>query len=231
VLERQLGESFATVVVATYEPHDRILTYSCAGHPPPVVLGSSQPIAPITVSSSPPIGIGMRTGTRQTVVSVPGFSQVCFYTDGITEARVGSELFGCERLTSTLAEVGRDANASAFLDRVVEETDRRPDDMAACLLNIEGNAQAPTVLVEELELEAQELSSDRIERFLLACGLERVQAVERSQSAQMHSARAGTVLLGVDLAGGTPEVRLVSNNIASLHAAGARQRAALGVSR
>ena len=78
VLERQLGESFATVAAATYHPRERILTYACAGHPPPIVIGS-QAIEPITVCSAPPIGAGARTGTRQTVVSVPGRSQICFH--------------------------------------------------------------------------------------------------------------------------------------------------------
>ncbi len=92
----------------------------------------------IVVSSSPPIGAGFRTGTRQTVVSVPGRSQICFHTDGITEARVAGELFGAERLAGTLAELGPRATASALLEQVTEETDARPDDMAACLLNVEG---------------------------------------------------------------------------------------------
>jgi hypothetical protein len=95
----------------------------------------------------------MRTGTRQTVVSVPGRSQICFHTDGVTEARVAGELFGAERLARTLAELGPQATASALLDQVAEETDARPDDMAACLLNVEGGAAAPTILVEELELD------------------------------------------------------------------------------
>ena len=99
VLERQLGGSFATVVAATYNPRERQLVYAGAGHPPPIVLGSgSHSFSPITVSSSPPIGAGRRTGARQTVVSVPGRGTVCFYTDGVTEARVGADLFGPERL-------------------------------------------------------------------------------------------------------------------------------------
>ena len=134
VLERQLGGSFATVVAATYQPRDRILTYACAGHPPPVVLGSRGLIAPVTVCSSPPIGAVRRTGTRQTTMSLPGRSQVCFYTDGVTEARIGAELFGAERLARTLGELGPGAGASALLDQVATETDARPDDMAACLL-------------------------------------------------------------------------------------------------
>jgi hypothetical protein len=94
VLERQLGDSFATVVLATYHPRDRTLVYACAGHPPPLIVGS-EPLTLITACSSPPIGAGQPTGTRQTVVSLPGEALICLYTDGILDARVHGDLFGC----------------------------------------------------------------------------------------------------------------------------------------
>jgi hypothetical protein len=217
VLERQLGGSFATVVVATYQPRERILTYACAGHPPPLVLGS-QPIVPITVCSSPPIGAGMRTGTRQTVVSLPGRSQVCFHTDGVTEARVGGELFGAERLARTLAVLGPGTTASELLDRVAEETDARPDDMAACLLGVEGGAAAPVVLLEELELDHDGAASDRTEQFLRACRVPRREVAELMRSARVAAGRTGTVVLELRLADGPPVVALGRDNVALLHA-------------
>jgi hypothetical protein len=215
VLERQLGGSFATVAVATYHPRERTLIYACAGHPPPIVRGSKS-IAPITVCSSPPIGVGIRTGTRQTVVSVPGWSQVCLHTDGVTEARVGSELYGAERLAQTLAELGPGATAAALLDRVAEETSTRPDDMAACLLRVEGGASAPRVLVEELELDRDELASDRIEQFLLACGVEPHELAELKRAAQVVAGRVGTVLLELRLGDGPPEVALLRDKVSLL---------------
>jgi hypothetical protein len=217
VLERQLGGSFATVVVATYQPRARILTYACAGHPPPLVLGSRS-VAPITVCSSPPIGAGMRTGTRQTVVSVPGRSQICFHTDGVTESRVQGELFGAERLARILAELGPGANASVLLDRVTEETDARPDDMAACLLDVEGAAAAPTILVEEIELDHDTAASDRTERFLLACGIQRREIAELMRSARVAAGRTGTVMLELRSADGGPEITFHLDNLALLHA-------------
>jgi serine phosphatase RsbU (regulator of sigma subunit) len=224
VLERQLGGSFATVVVATYQPRERILTYACAGHPPPLVLGSRS-IAPITVCSSPPIGAGMRTGTRQTVVSVPGRSQVCFHTDGVTESRVaGGELFGAERLARTLAELGPGASASALLDRVAEETDARPDDMAACLLGVEGGAAPPVVLLEEIELDREGAVSDRTERFLLVCGVQRPEVAELIRSASVAAGRTGTVVLELRPAAGGPEITLHRDNVALLHAPDAELR-------
>jgi len=232
VLERQLGESFATVVAATYHPRERILTYACAGHPPPIVLGSQSLATAITAAASPPIGVGMRTGTRQTVVSVPGRSQICFHTDGVTEARVGGELFGAERLTHALAGLGPRATAPALMDRVSEETDSRPDDMAACLLSVAGDAAAaPVVLVEELELDRDEAAGDRAERFLLACGVPRGEIAVLMRSARIVAERAGAVLLELRLTAGPPEITLRRDNVAPLHLPHPRRRAGLGTSR
>ncbi len=229
-LERQLGESFATVVVATYNPRERTLVYACAGHPPPIVLGSSA-IAPVTICSSPPIGAGMRTGTRQTVVLAPGWAQVCLHTDGVTEARVGSELYGAERLAETLGELGRRASASTLLERVAEGSSSRPDDMAACLLSLEGGDTPPRVLVEELELDYEEAASDRVERFLLACGVQRDELAEIVRSARSIARRLGIVLLELRLGDGPPQVALQHDKVALLHKSQAGRHAQAGASR
>jgi hypothetical protein len=229
VLERQLGGSFATVVAATYQPRERVLVYACAGHPPPLVLGARS-IVPITVCSSPPIGAGMRTGTRQTVVSVPGRSQLCFYTDGVTEARVAGELFGQERLAGALEGLGGGSTASTLLDRVAAETDARSDDMAACLLSVEGDDEAPGILVEELELDRDEATSDRPEQFLLACGVERHEVAELIRSARVAAERTGNVVLELRLGDGPPEVALLRDNVALLHPSHAGRQANLRVS-
>jgi hypothetical protein len=217
VLERQLGGSFATVVAATYQPRERVLIYACAGHPPPLVLGSQTAIVPITACSAPPIGVGLRTGTRQTVVSIPGGSQVCFHTDGVTEARVGAELFGAQRLLEALSELGPQASASELLERVATETDTRPDDMAACLLRIEGGAAAPVVLSEELELDSDEADGERVRQLLGACGLGRHEVEELVRSARVAAGRAGTVSLELRLADGPPEAVLRRGNLALVH--------------
>ena len=230
VLGRQLGGSFATIIAATYHPRDRLLVYACAGHPPPIVQGS-KPIVPLIVRSAPPIGAGMRTGTRQTVVSLPGSSQVCMYTDGLTEARVGSELYGTERLASALAELGPNPTAPALLERVSKQTTSRPDDMAACLLCVEGDARAPEVLLEEAELDCEEAGSEQTEEFLLACGVERSRVGELMRSARSIAGSAGTVLVELRFSEGSPEVILRRDNVAFLHASDARRRASRGASR
>ncbi len=275
VLERQLGESFATVVAATYDPRERVLTYACAGHPPPVVYAPPgerprpepgwperepmrAPLAPLrsdappvallvlpTVGASPPIGVGMRTGTRQTTVSLPGRTVVCFHTDGVTEARVGAELFGEWRLVSALAELGPGASAPELLDRVAAATDARPDDMAACLLDVPapprvGAAAAPAglvtgaapagpaALVEEIELDGAQAASARAQRFLATCGVERGEIPGLLAAAGAAAGQAGTAILQVRLAGARPEVTLRRERVARLHVPTASLRTAAG---
>jgi hypothetical protein len=230
VLDRQLGGSFATIIAATYHPRDRLLVYACAGHPPPIVQGST-PIVPLIVRCAPPIGVGMRTGTRQTVISLPGSSQVCMHTDGLTEARVGSELYGTERLARALAELGAHPTASALLERVSKQTTSRPDDMAACLLCVEGDARAPAVVLEEAELDRKEAASEQTEEFLLACGVEHGRVGELMRSARSIAGSAGTVLVELRFSEGPPEVILRRDNVAFLHASDARRRASRRASR
>jgi hypothetical protein len=163
---------------------------------------------------------------------VPGSARICFHTDGVTEARVGAELFGAERLAGALAELGSRGSASELLERVAEETDSRPDDMAACLLCVEGGVAgaegAPTVLVEELELDRDEAASDRIEPFLLACGVPRRDIAELLRSAREVAERSGAALLELRLGDGPPEVTLRRDNVAFLHPPQVGRRAGLG---
>jgi hypothetical protein len=216
VLERQIGSSFATVVLATYDPRERILVYASAGHPPPIVAGT-RPIAALTAASSPPIGAGQPTGRRQTVVSLPGEALACFYTDGVIEARIGRELYGARRLEQTLATLGPDASAAAVLDRVAEQSDRRPDDMAACMLHIEGEQLAPRVEVEELEIDRRDLERGRAERFLRAGGIGPEEIPEVLRSLSTAVARHGGVVVELHLADGPPQVALRPQNVALLH--------------
>lgn len=222
VLERQLGDSFATVVAGIYDPRERLLTYASAGHPPPLVLGS-RPAATVTACSSPPIGAGAPAGTRQSIVHVPGFAKLCFHTDGVTDARVGSDLFGSERLMQALAALGADAGAEALLEGVARQTDARPDDMAACLLAVAGNGDPPRALAEQLWMDHEDVAGGRAERFLAACGLPRRQIEAAIEQAQARLRLCASVLLEVRYDDGPPRAVLLPDNVSSIHAVAAVQ--------
>ncbi len=189
---------------------------------------ASVPFVPVSAAAAPPIGAGMQTGTRQTVLSLPGAAQVCLYTDGITEARVGSQLYGTERLAHTLEQLGSQASASALLDRVARQTDAQPDDMAACLLAIAGGERAPCVLSEELTLSADQVGSARTEKFLLACGVVPAQVQEILLAAGRQAMRSGGAMLEVRPAsGGEPaRVSVQPDNVAPIHSVKIRREMA-----
>ncbi len=220
VLDHQLEGLFATVVAGVYDPRERVLVYSCAGHPPPVMLsgeGCPPSIAPVTACSAPPIGVGMRTGTRQTSVSVPGGSRLCFYTDGVTEARVGSELFGSQRLADALVQPALASSASAILDRVVHQADAHPDDMAACLLSVEGGDGAPSVIVEELEVDREQAGSERTAQFLHDCGMAVADVADAARAARAAAGPAGTVVLELRRSACGPALTLRREHLAFVH--------------
>jgi hypothetical protein len=241
VLDRQLAGSFATVLAATYNPRERKLTYASAGHPPPVMLGedhdgaeapgegerAARALEPVTSCSAPPVGAGMPTGTRQTVVSIAGPTRLCFHTDGVTEARIDEQLFGSERLAAALADLDHDADASALLDRVSELSDARPDDMAACLLRIHDGQGSPAIALEQLELSRELLAGGRVERFLLDCGVELAEAESIVQDARQRLQRVDRVMLElVPDADRPPIISLIDDNVirtAALATAGASQ--------
>jgi hypothetical protein len=239
VLDRQLAGSFATVIAATYNPRARTLTYASAGHPPPIVLGeqcddaetpvggerAARALELVTSCSAPPIGAGVPTGTRQTVVSIAGATRLCFHTDGVTEARIEEQLFGAERLAAALSGLPGEADASALLDRVAERTDVRPDDMAACLLRVHDGHGAPAVALEQLELSRELLAGGRVERFLLDCGVEQAEVESIVHDARERLQRAERVMLElVPAADRPPIISLIDDNVirtAALATAGA----------
>ena len=106
VIDEHLGGDFATVVVAVHDPGSGSLTYACAGHPAPIVVGPGRHER-VLAASSPPIGLGMRTGLRQTTLPLPAGSVVCLYTDGLAEARTERGILGRPRLGDIVAELGR----------------------------------------------------------------------------------------------------------------------------
>jgi hypothetical protein len=216
-LERQLEGSFATVVLATYDPRRRLLRYSCAGHPHPLLSGLD-PDAAIVACSAPPIGTGQPTGTRETVVSVPGEALACLFTDGVVEARVESGLYGRDRLAAALAAVESEGSAEDLLELVAEQTQRRPDDMAACLLRMSGGPERPRAIEETLVIEAREIGRDRTARFLAAAGVEEVRAARLLEEAARQLEGAGSVLLRIDVSSTPPRVSLGNDNVAPLRA-------------
>jgi hypothetical protein len=223
-----------TVVLAIYDARAGTLTYACAGHEPPIVLGPGSH-EPVTVSSSPPLGGFMATGHRQTTVPLPHGSAACFFTDGLVEARLGEKMMGRGRLTKLVTELAPGEGAQLLLQRLAAAADRAPDDMAACLVRARDDAvDARGVRIEELETDAAELEGERVLTFLTACGIPEDSARESLKAARVKAAEFGGALIRVYASGAGGRVEIRPSEVAALPvptlAADARRRAALQIS-
>jgi serine phosphatase RsbU (regulator of sigma subunit) len=222
VLERQLGESsFATVIVGTYDPGSRRLVYASAGHSPPLIL-SPLSLNAMTVCCSPPLGLAPRTGTRQTTVALPGSAVVCFCTDGLAEARTGTGRVGMDGLERTLAELAPGAGAQDLLDAIASRSRECSDDMAACMLRIDGRPMQAVVMVEEIELHCDEAPAERARRFLDACGVPSAQIDEFLSAAAETMAGARDLVLEVTFGPDGPQPKLRRPDVPVLHPPPAR---------
>jgi hypothetical protein len=208
-LEDDLGGDFATVVVAIYDSEAGTLVYSTAGHPPPLALGPGE-FEPVTVCSAPPVGVHTRTGLRQTTVTLPRGTDVCFFTDGVVEARLNGEMFGRDRLTDVLKEYRPQPVASDVLLHVSREIDQISDDMALCVVTVEAKRAARAFRLEELELQAQELEEPHARRFLEACGVRETRIEDALSSLRTTGGEFGAAVLRVRIETGDAVVTVAS---------------------
>jgi serine phosphatase RsbU (regulator of sigma subunit) len=194
-------ERFATVALALYDTRDGRLTYASAGHPPPLVHGPWMR-APLEVCASPPIGWTVPTGRRQTTVSLAPGAVVCFFSDGLIEARCkDDELLGHERLGELLAALGPRPDATKLLARVRATALATPDDMATCILAPEIAIVGTRTHVEELEVEARALATGKVRQFLEACELPAAEIEPTIECASEIVALWGSALLSIELEG------------------------------
>ena len=193
------AEHFATVAVGVYDAQAATLTYALAGHPPPILRGV-QAHEPLTVCCSPPVGWGLPTGRRQSTISLPAGAQVCFFSDGLVEARAEDGLLGRERLSEILGGLGARPAAEDLLGGVRAATCATPDDMAACLLRpVADRGDGGCVEIEELEADVGELAGSSARAFLAACGVPAARIERAIVHARRVAAEHETALLRVAL--------------------------------
>jgi hypothetical protein len=220
VVDEHLGNEFATVLLAVHDPAAGSLAYASAGHPPPIVVGPHSH-DPVTTGSSPPIGIGERTGLRQTTMPLVPGSIACFFTDGLIEARTEEGVLGRERLTELLEELGPEPGAEELLERVAAEARVLSDDMAALIVSPTAGVTAGLFRTEQIELSARDLEGTMAPRFLEACGLPSEQVRAAESEAHALADRFGGVVIHV-VFGNRLRAEVLPRNVQSIEAASRR---------
>jgi len=96
-------DSFATGVVGRLALGTGRLEWSCAGHPPPLLLRGRKVVAEL--ANDPVLPFGLRGRPELGSADLEPGDAVLLYTDGVTEARAADgELFGLDRLTDVLEQ-------------------------------------------------------------------------------------------------------------------------------
>ncbi len=129
LLRRDVGEELVTAFLVSLDTLSGRTTFASAAHPPPVHLSPSS-CHLLELSFGVPLG-SFDEDYLDTRLRLTPDDALVLYTDGVTEARRGRELFGYERLVGTvsalrgrsmeeLAEGVRDA-AVGFSGRLKDE--------------------------------------------------------------------------------------------------------------
>lgn len=130
--------TFVTVFLGVLDLNSGTLTYTCAGHNPPLFIGEKGNSALLGDAQCPAIGLDDTFQYRQATVQLRHKEGLLLFTDGITEAQdTKDRMFTQESLMNTIsltAGLTPKARVTAILSRIREFTKNRPLDDDLTLL-------------------------------------------------------------------------------------------------
>ena len=130
----EFPQAFATGQLARIDVDTGTMSWTCAGHPAPLLIRGGRVISELGCAPALPFGLGqLAVGTVATIETdalEPGDS-VLFYTDGVTEAHVpGGEEFGVERLADLAGQHASDElEPEELVRRLVRAVLEHQDDL------------------------------------------------------------------------------------------------------
>jgi serine phosphatase RsbU (regulator of sigma subunit) len=142
VLADQPGELLMTTLVyLVIDPAERTVTWSCAGHPRPLLLPAGGAPAFLAGGHGPPLGADpSHRFTAAHTTAGPG-DRLLLYTDGAVERRGESLQAGLDRLRDAAAEAGE--GSAALLDAALGVLPgARRDDVAVVAVTLFDPARA-----------------------------------------------------------------------------------------
>jgi serine phosphatase RsbU (regulator of sigma subunit) len=133
LVERNLP-GFVTVFVGFLDTGSGALTFSSAGHPPPLLVSNGRFVT--LESSASPLGVFPDARYSDKEVAMTEESLLLLYTDGITDVPSSRQMFGEERLGEAMSRYsGQDVEKvpGLLLDEALRFSDGRLEDDVALL--------------------------------------------------------------------------------------------------
>ncbi|HVW33838.1 MAG TPA: SpoIIE family protein phosphatase, partial [Acidimicrobiia bacterium] len=116
------GAQCTTVVCAVVDAAAGTVTYSCAGHLPPVIVDAGGAHRLLEDGRSTPLGVAPGCDRPEATIPLSPGATLVLYTDGLVERRREHLDLGLERLCDAIAErcgAGPDEMADHLMDRLV----------------------------------------------------------------------------------------------------------------
>ena len=106
------GSDFVTAACVTFLPHERLLRWAYAGHPPALwIHDGSELVAP---RQGTPLGMEAEMEAVEGSRRAPDPTGLLLYTDGLTEAKRDGKLFGLDGVSGVLGALHSPSPAEAI---------------------------------------------------------------------------------------------------------------------
>ncbi len=111
--------AFVTAFYGVYDPRNKSLTYACAGHCPPLVVGRGGQVRELDKAQALPLAVMNDTEYPESTSRLESGDTMILYTDGITEAtNAAGEQYGHKRLLACVC--ANAPNAQYIVDCVTK---------------------------------------------------------------------------------------------------------------
>jgi sigma-B regulation protein RsbU (phosphoserine phosphatase) len=101
----QKASSFIELFYARYDPLEKKITYSSAGHPPPILISNQGKEVKVLIDTDLVMGIDQTKEYRDSYMKVESGDILILYSDGVVEAfNPEEEFFEEKRLIQTVQE-------------------------------------------------------------------------------------------------------------------------------
>jgi len=133
LLLRTGDERYATVVFMIYNPQDHTITYSCAGHPSPILIDPNGIPTALDNTLGLPIGAWPGATYEERTIAFPPGSTLVLYTDGLVETRERDMYSGIQLLAQRLMQA--ETEPETLADQLLAEfSPDRSDDTAVLIV-------------------------------------------------------------------------------------------------